>query len=117
MSYGRIPLAQIDHGSTYPAWYFDCLDDADLPYRFGEDASVVAEIRTSLGDLVYRYSTAGGTAAAVGQRVSFAEIDAATTAALRPGTHTFTARVTNADGYARTFLEARKFSIAVRGAN
>lgn len=115
MNYGRVALAPITQGDTYRPWYFDAIDDSDLPYNGFDGAVIVGEIRTSLGALVYAYTSLAGTASAEGQRVSFSEIDAAVTATLVPGNHRFSVRVTRSDGVARSFLEPQNYGLAVTG--
>lgn len=117
MRYGRIALAPMNHGETYRPWYFDCIDNADLPYNgFVEGTMISAEIRTSLGALVFAYTTATGTAAASGQRVSFGEIPASVVSTLIPGSHRFSARATWPDGRAQNFLKPQQFGIVINGA-
>ncbi len=117
MKYGRIALAPMSHGSTYRPWYFDCIDDADLPYNgFVEGTMIRAEIRTSLGALVFAYTTATGTVTAAGQRVAFGEIPASVVSTLTPGSHRFSARATWPDGRALPFMQPEQFGIVIKGA-
>lgn len=117
MKFGRIALAPMTHGDTYRPWYFDAIDDSDLPYNgFVEGTVVAAEIRTSLGALVFAYTSAAGNVTTSGQRVSFGEIPAAVVSTLIPGSHRVSARATWPDGRAQTFLQPQQFGIVVNGA-